>query len=40
MVQVGDDLAAPNFRELRVPETRSCAVRLVADDTVKAPSSA
>lgn len=35
MVQVGDDLAAPNFRELRVPETRSCAVHLVADDTVK-----
>ncbi|OLP79695.1 Lactoylglutathione lyase [Symbiodinium microadriaticum] len=35
MVQVGDDLAAPNFRELRVPATRSCAVHLVADDTVK-----
>ncbi|CAE7672004.1 Glo1 [Symbiodinium sp. CCMP2456] len=35
MVQVGDDSEAPDVRELRVPETRSCAVRLVADDTVK-----
>ena len=38
MVEVVEvDLEAPNVRELRVPgKTKSCAVRLVVEDTAKA----